>query len=245
MDNLTIVIMAGGEGKRMNSSIPKILHLFLNEPMLIRIIKSSLKLSPNKILVITGKYDELIKSTVNGYLNDTELSKITFINQPSPLGTGHAIKCTLNALDDNSNILILNGDMPAISSDLLNDFINNSTLQLNKIMVTEIDNPIGYGRIVCFPNSNNLQAIVEHKDCTEEQKLIKQINVGIYMFSSKVLKECIPKITNDNAQNEYYLTDIVKYVNKIQIYLVPEHFKYQIYGVNTKDELKYLEELIK
>lgn len=126
MSNLAITIMAAGEGKRMNSSIPKILHKFNSIPMLIRIIIESYKLEPNKIIIITGKYDKLIKNTINEYFQEDNrdiLNNITFVQQLSPNGTGDAIKSTLEYYNDYDNVLILNGDMPLVSYTLLKKFI--------------------------------------------------------------------------------------------------------------------------
>jgi UDP-N-acetylglucosamine diphosphorylase/glucosamine-1-phosphate N-acetyltransferase len=245
--NLTVTIMAAGEGKRMNSNIPKVLHLFKGIPMLIRIILEVFKLNPNKIIVITGKYHNLIKETIDKYF---EFSKenIIYVQQKNPSGTGEAIKCTLNNYSNNENVLILNGDMPLITSSLLEKFIEYN-LNNNKIMVAKLDNPFGYGRIL-YDNENNFIGIKEEKDCNIEEKNIKITNVGIYFFHSLVLKKYIPLIDNNNMQNEYYLTDIIKVIKydkenlskqKIYTYCIEEEFKYQIMGVNTKDELINLE----
>jgi bifunctional N-acetylglucosamine-1-phosphate-uridyltransferase/glucosamine-1-phosphate-acetyltransferase GlmU-like protein len=267
--NLTVTIMAAGEGKRMNSNIPKVLHLFKGIPMLIRIILEVFKLNPNKIIVITGKYHDLIKETIDKYFeyskdNTMNLSKhsgdkelfsgtlvkenIIYVQQKNPIGTGEAIKCTLNNYSNNENVLILNGDMPLITSSLLEKFIEYK-LNNNKIMVAKLDNPFGYGRIL-YDNQNNFIGIKEEKDCNIEEKNIKIINVGIYFFHSLILKKYIPLIDNNNMQNEYYLTDIIKVIkydkenlseNNIYTYCIEEKFKYQIMGVNTKDELINLE----
>jgi UDP-N-acetylglucosamine diphosphorylase/glucosamine-1-phosphate N-acetyltransferase len=259
MNNLTVTIMAAGEGKRMNSTIPKVLHLFKGIPMLIRIILEVIKLEPNKIIIITGKYDSLIKSTIKEYFEDNDKLNLTlneykkfqeliFIKQNIPNGTGDAIKCTLNYYNDNDNVLILNGDTPLITSHLLNKFLEgeHSTVSA-KLLVSILDNPYGYGRII-YDNYNNFLEIKEEKDCNEDQKKINIINAGIYLFNSKILKKYIPLIDNNNAQKEYYLTDIIKIIRNndsnidIKTYLISEELKYQINGVNTQQELKDLNE---
>ena len=151
-DKLVITIMAAGEGKRMNSEIPKVLHLFKGEPMLVRIIKEAYLLNPDKIIIITGKYDNLIRLTLSDYIKSDIFKKLVFIIQKNPKGTGDAIKQTLDYYDDESNILILNGDMPLITSNLLDKFIKKYFNE-SKIMVSKIDNPYGYGRIL-FENDN-------------------------------------------------------------------------------------------
>jgi UDP-N-acetylglucosamine diphosphorylase/glucosamine-1-phosphate N-acetyltransferase len=244
-NELVITIMAAGEGKRMNSDIPKVLHNFQNVPMLVRIILEVIKINPKKIIIITGKYDELIKKTIKNYLEKEDIySKILFVNQKIPNGTGDAIKSTLDYYSDNENVLILNGDMPLISSLLLKKIIK---VDIPSLVVGKLDNPYGYGRII-YDKDNNFSEIKEEKDCNEDEKKIDLVNVGIYFLNSMLLKKYIPLIHNNNKQNEYYLTDIVKIIKdktniKINTYIIEKELEYQIYGINTKDELLNLEKM--
>jgi bifunctional UDP-N-acetylglucosamine pyrophosphorylase/glucosamine-1-phosphate N-acetyltransferase len=260
--NLVITIMAAGEGKRMNSSLPKVLHKFNDIPMLVRIIKESLIIS-NKIIIITGKYDELIKKTINEYiLDEMELQKLQYVQQKNPCGTGDAIKSTLHLYNKNELVVILNGDMPLINSKLLNKFIYDGTN--NSIMVCNLANPTGYGRIIYENNNNNninnnninnnninnnkFIKIQEEKDCSNEQKNITIVNCGLYKFESELLLKYIPEIKNINNQKEYYLTDILEILinnkYKIDTYLLDESDNKYIMGVNNQEELKKLEEYI-
>ncbi len=264
-ENLIVTIMAAGEGKRMNSDIPKVLHLFKGIPMLVRIIRECLELNPCKIIIITGKYDKLIQETIFKYVREhhcfekkVELISelLVFVKQENPQGTGHAIKCTLDTLpdDSNSNVLILNGDMPLVSNELLKKFIGLKSLLTARLMVADLKNPFGYGRIITDSESK-MVGIKEQKDCTEEEKQISLVNVGMYYVKGYILKKYIPLISNENAQKEYYLTDLVKVflegeleVEKessehsiFEYYCIEEEMKYQIYGVNTQQELKDLE----
>ena len=249
MNNIVITIMAAGEGKRMNSSLPKVLHHFNKIPMLVRIIKESLLIS-NKIIIITGKYDELIKKTINEYITDKlELDKLLYIQQKNPCGTGDAIKSTLHLYKKNENVIILNGDMPLINNNLLIKFIQNSIN--NSIMVCNLENPSGYGRIIYDNNNNNNNKFIkiqEEKDCTEEQKNINIVNCGLYKFEAELLLKYIPEIENNNNQKEYYLTDILEIlINKhynIGTYLLDKSENKFIMGVNNQEELKKLEEFI-
>jgi bifunctional UDP-N-acetylglucosamine pyrophosphorylase/glucosamine-1-phosphate N-acetyltransferase len=247
--------MAAGEGKRMNSIIPKVLHNFNGIPMLIRIILESIKLSAKKIIIITGKYDTLIKSEIKSYFDKNNLSfydKLIFVQQTVPNGTGDAIRSTLHEYSDSEDVLILNGDMPLLKADLLQNFMLEYSHA--KLLVAQLDNPYGYGRILYENNNDNnhnnnpkkIIEIKEEKDCSPSEKEIQIINAGIYLFHSTVLKKYIPLITNDNAQNEYYLTDIVKVIRAnsnidISTYLIDDSLKYQIQGVNTQKELYDLE----
>jgi len=246
---LTVTIMAAGEGKRMNSNIPKVLHHFHGVPMLIRILKTIFELRPNKIIVITGRYHELIKNTIYLWLyEDAEnRGKITYVKQENPQGTGDAIRCALQDYDIDQNVLILNGDMPLIQSNLLEKFIEGEPTKINaKLMVAELENPYGYGRILSDSNGKFV-GIREQKDCNNNEAEIRDVNVGVYYFYAGLLKKYIPEITNNNSQNEYYLTDIVKILTE-QTTLEIETFKlfptqnFMIYGVNTKEELRALED---
>lgn len=251
MNNLTVAIMAAGEGKRMNSNIPKILHNFNGIPMLIRILLEVNKINPQNIIIITGKYDLLIKKTIKDYFDSVSniniYNTLIFIQQLEPNGTAGAIKCTLEQYSENEDVLILNGDMPLISSRLIQNFIKEKSNA--KLLVSQLDNPYGYGRIL-YDENNKFIGIKEQKDCNEKEKLINIVNVGIYLFNSNILKKYIPLIDNNNVQNEYYLTDIVKIIRtnsdeEINTYSVDEELKYQINGVNTQEELRLLEEQYK
>jgi len=236
---LVVTIMAAGEGKRMNSPLPKVLHMFNGKPMLVRIIEIAQKLSPSKIIVVTGKHDILIRGTISTYMS---IESIVFVNQVEPRGTGDAIKQCLPHYTPGENVLILNGDMPLITQDILERFIKNASNI--RILVARFTNPTGYGRIIY--NSGGQIEIVEEKDCTVEQKLVDIINTGIYIINSMLLKIYIPVITNQNAQKEYYLTDIVKIIGsgagiKIDAHLISESENTFVSGVNTQEELAALE----
>lgn len=235
MDHLTVVILAGGEGKRMRSNLPKVLHLINNKPMLVRVIETAKLLNPHKIIVVTGKYDALIQTTLAKYMR---LGSITFSNQAQPLGTADAIKSCLPDIVDDGQVLILNGDMPLITEQILRKIVNK---QVDALVVTaKFDNQSGYGRVIC-DSRGIIQKIVEEKDCTDAERTINIINTGIYSIHSTILKEFIYKIDNDNAQQEYYLTDIVKLLRtrfiNVHTMLLDESENQFVAGVNTPEEL--------
>ena len=248
MNNLVITIMAGGVGKRMKSDLPKVLHKFKGIPMLVRIIKQCLKLELKKIIIITGKFHSLITSTLKEYIKHDDFIKINFIIQENPLGTGHAIKCTLNEYEENDKVIILNGDMPLINSDIINNLYNYS--QNNSILVAELNNSHGYGRIIYDNNNNHNRKFIkikEEKDCNDNERNIKIINSGLYKINGCDLKYYIPKINNNNKQNEYYLTDIIELMindNKIiDTYKIDSNQNKLIMGINSKEELSNLENI--
>jgi UDP-N-acetylglucosamine diphosphorylase/glucosamine-1-phosphate N-acetyltransferase len=241
--NLTITILAAGEGKRMRSNIPKVLHLFQGKPMLVSIIETSKKLDAKKIIIITGKYDVLIKETISKYM-DIDIGNLIFIQQASPLGTGDAIKSCLPSYNKEDKVLILNGDMPLINKEILKKFIDASPYDMN-ILVARFSNPTGYGRIL-YDEKKEFIEIVEEKDCSPEQKKIDIINSGLYYVNADLLIKYIPMIENRNSQKEYYLTDIVKIIKhaeqiNINTFLICQDENKYISGVNTLDELKMLE----
>lgn len=250
-NDVIILIMAGGLGKRMNSNIPKVLHKFNNKPMIIHTIENSLLINPKKILIVVGKYYELIKEIINQYIEKDNLSNIEYIIQDTPLGTGHALLCAKEKLynnntNDNNKLLILSGDTPLIDLPIMNNMIDD--LKNFKICTTSLQNPYGYGRIVNIQNSNYTK-IVEEKDCTNEQKIINKINCGIYSIKISLLLKYIDNLTNNNNQSEYYLTDLVEIITKeenilMEFYEIDNNNNYKILGVNTPEQLQELQKYI-
>lgn len=233
---LVVIILAAGEGTRMRSDTPKVLHLCGETPMLVRVIRAVQGISPDKILLVTGRHQTLILDTIR---TSVDISDIIIVNQYEPRGTGHAVQCCLSHLNDDDNVFILNGDIPLIQTNLLQN------LSTNTIVTAKLDNVKGYGRIL-YENDKFI-SIIEEKDCSSEQLKINEINCGIYLFSGNVLKTYIPQIRPQNNQNEYYLTDIVKLANDtvMNTFLLDKNDNYQIKGVNTPQELNEINEIIK
>lgn len=245
MSNLNVIIMAGGLGKRMKSHMPKVLHIVDGLPMVVRVIKEALKLNPNKIMLIVGKYKEHISVSL---ANFDVLKYVTFVNQEVALGTGHAIQCAykqLEKLDENSKILVLSGDTPLITSKLMQNMLDFKDV---KIMTTYRKNPDGYGRIKII--NDKFDKIVEHKDCNSQELLIKTVNCGIYAFKNKHLINNLFKLNNNNKQNEYYLTDMIKIIKdeektEIELYFLNENEQWQLTNVNDREQLIYVNKLLK
>lgn len=240
MSQSIIIIMAGGLGKRMNSDIPKVLHKIKSQPMIVRIIETSYNLNPDKILIVVGKYKDIIKEEISKYI---KLDNIEFIDQPVAKGTGDAIMCCRPFLESyqECNVLILSGDSPLVSVDTMRNTLDN--LNKVKIVTSHVDNPFGLGRIKI--TNDKFIKIVEEKDCTEEEKKINIINTGIYAFNSKILIKYLPYIKNNNAQNEYYLTDIIEIIKSnekmnIDMLFIEKEKNHEILGVNNVQQLDYL-----
>jgi len=244
------IILAGGLGKRMNSDIPKVLHKVNGTPMICHVIREATKLNTKEIMIVVGRYKEIINKTVQLFCSKQECKKIMYIDQEDKtidgqiktMGTGDAIRCCVPHLkqlrvDGNENVIILSGDVP---------LIKHSTIELllkekNTLLTTILGDPYGCGRI--FTNNyNEIAKIVEDKDCNEEEYKCKKVNCGIYNLNIDTIIQCVPLITNNNKSNEYYLTDIVEIArsHKIPIYpiLLPLQNTNEVLNVNTLNDLE-------
>lgn len=244
------IIMAGGLGKRMNSELPKVLHTIKSYPMICHVIDRALELKTHKILIVVGKYKEIIQNTISQFYSEKILEQIEYILQQEPLGTGNAIHCcipylTSNELPEDTQLLILSGDVPLISYETLSDFINYKP-QTNCLMSYELENPTGYGRI--FLENDIVRTIIEEKDCSDENKEIKLVNCGIYYIDIETCVNIIPLIGNQNKSNEYYLTDMVPLAyekNKsFTNYVLPKEKYIEIANINTQQDLLHVNSFI-
>lgn len=243
-----IVILAGGLGKRMKSDIPKVLHEVGGIPMLVRVITQAKKLNPKSILIVVGKYKIIIKETLSKYF---DVNEFVFINQEPALGTGHALQCCVEYLkneNENSEVLILSGDAPLITSETMKNMYENDGKIDVRIMTTILEEPCGNGRII-KDNNNEFERIVEEKDCNDIERKIQEVNCGIYVFRNKLLCENLRYLDNNNAQKEYYLTDMVKILKdnvnaNIDIYVLPKDIQWQLTNVNTKEQKEKLNEFL-
>lgn len=238
MKDLVIIVMAGGLGKRMKSDIPKVLHKVGEEPMLVKILNTVKSMNSKKIMVVVGKYRDIIEKTLKQYMS---LDNIVFVNQPVSNGTGGAIMSCRDKLENykNYNVLVLSGDVPLISSKTLSNTLTE--LSMCKIVVTKNDNPHGLGRIIL--KEEKCVKIVEEKDCNDDERKINLTNTGIYGFNSDILYKYLPLMNNKNAQNEYYLTDIIEIIKvnentDIDMYEIKKENQYELLGVNTKEQLE-------
>ncbi len=233
-ENISIVILAAGKGSRMKSSKAKVLHTISGKPMLYYIIKESRKISDDITVVIAHQKEAVIESMQN-YFEDINFVEQDAKNYP---GTGGAM---MQVEPKHDKVLVLNGDMPLITSDALKGFLE---LEADIIMsVFDLENPDGYGRVII--RNNHVEYIVEQKDADEAELNVTTVNAGVYAFSKVILEQYIPDLSNDNAQQEYYLTDIIAMVNEEEGSIVPlfvdeEQFK----GVNSKKDLADAEEIM-
>lgn len=238
MTKIDVVILAAGQGKRMNSALPKVLHNIGNKPMLAHVISTALSLNPGKIIIVYGHGGDVVKSTVDSLFPDNDF---IWSFQDKQLGTGHALKCALPHLNNKGATLVLYGDVPLISNATLQRMQNLYDGGL--VMLTAVlDNPFGYGRVV-RDEGFQIKCIVEEKDTTQSEKFINEVNTGFYILPNHHVGKWLKNLANDNSQGEYYLTDIIAkaYEQNIEIrYYTAEH-NYEIMGVNNKLQLEYLE----
>ena len=229
---LSIVILAAGKGTRMNSQLPKVLQPLAGKPILQYVLDTTHSLQPNNISIVAGHKSEMLRELIKD-------KNISWRIQDTQLGTGHAVIQAIPDLNSDKT-LILYGDVPLIKKADLQSLIKKSDAGL--AVMTHIKNDVnGYGRIL--REDNKIQGIIEDKDCNKEQKKIKEINTGILAADTKYLKQWLYRLSNENAQKEYYLTDIVKFAVEDNITVSSHEVEEEvsISGVNSKSELAYIE----
>ena len=230
----TVIILAAGKGTRMRSNLPKVLQPLAGRPLLGHVIDTAKKLQADHIITIYGHGGTLVQ---NAFAHE----QVQWVEQAEQLGTGHAVKVTLPVLPHEGVSLILSGDVPCITEQTLQKLLDVSReTQIGLVTLTLAD-ATGYGRIV--RENGKIQAIVEHKDASEAQRQIQEINTGIYCVSNAKLHEWLPKLSNNNAQGEYYLTDIVAMAiaDGLEVASVEPQLAFEVEGVNDRVQLAALE----
>lgn len=238
---LHVVVLAAGKGTRMQSDKPKVIHKLAGEPMLGHVLKTARELNPVKLTVVCGHGAEELKTVFSGS------EDIHWVLQKEQLGTGHAVKQVLADLDRESNVLILYGDVPLISAYTLGNLVevlDSSDRDELALLTVNLDDPKGYGRIVRGATGSVLK-IVEEKDASESIRQIKEVNTGIMLVKAEALQRWIPKLTNSNQQNEFYLTDIVGMAvqDGQEVEAIQPSQAYEVDGVNNRIQLSRLERI--
>ena len=230
----TVIILAAGKGTRMRSQIPKVLQPLAGRPLLGHVIQTAKKMHAENIITIYGHGGELVKQS---FANE----QVEWVEQAEQLGTGHAVQMTLPVLPQDGISLILSGDVPCIHANTLQKLLDASTQTGIGLVTLTVEDATGYGRIV--RQDGKIQAIVEHKDANEAQRQIQEINTGIYCVSNAKLHQWLPKLSNENAQGEYYLTDIVAMAiaDGLEVASVEPDFAFEVDGVNDRIQLATLE----
>ena len=230
--NLETLILAAGKGTRMKSKIPKVLHKVCGKPMLQYVIEAAKKIGSTREVVVIGSGAELVQKAVKG---------VEFVLQEEQLGTGHAVLAAKkNFENSNGTLLILCGDTPLLTSELLGNFTaaHEKSNCAATILTAKMPDATGYGRII-YAADGSLQKIVEDKDATDEEKQISEVNAGVYCFDVKKLFGSLEKINNENAQGEYYLPDVLPILKDAgeKIGAFRAEYCIETIGINNRSQL--------
>jgi bifunctional UDP-N-acetylglucosamine pyrophosphorylase/glucosamine-1-phosphate N-acetyltransferase len=238
--NLHIIVLAAGQGKRMYSNIPKVLHPLAGKPMLVRVVETAYQLNPDAIHVIYGHGGEQIKNSLPDL-------PVHWIYQAEQLGTGHAVMQALSFIPPQAQVLVLSADVPLIQTNTLRMLIESTKTAKSHqsalaLLVAHLEHPEGLGRII-RDAQGKLCSIVEEKDANEQEKNVKEIYTGICCAKAADLAKWLPLLGNNNAQNEYYLTDIIALAvaDDMEINSFETNDVMEIIGVNNQVQLKQLE----
>lgn len=239
------IILAAGEGTRMKSKNPKVLHKVCGKSMLEYVIGSSKDAGIDKNYVVVGHGGEKVK---DAFKDADIVFKTQPIGEKYPYGTGYAVMQGIDDVQDDDNVVILYGDTPLITSNTIKEFMDYHKERQNDgtVLTAHVDDPTGYGRIV-RDDKNNILEIVEHKDANDKELNIKEINSGIYCFNGKHLKESLRQINNENSQGEYYITDVITILkeegHKVDAYLIEDTT--EINGVNSRAQLAFCGKILR
>ncbi len=234
---LNVVILAAGQGKRMHSRLPKVLHALAGRPLLAHVIARARALKPARIVVVYGHGGEQVPQAMAA-------ADLTFVRQQPQLGTGHALaQAQPHLLASAGLTLVLYGDVPLIGDETLAAMIAGGGDRLT-LLTADLDDPAGYGRII-RNRRGSITGIVEEKDASAEQRKIREVNTGTLALPTGHLQDWTAKLSNRNAQNEYYLTDVVPLAvaDKVAVGSVKARAEWEILGVNSKQQLAHLERI--
>lgn len=231
---LNIIILAAGQGTRMKSALPKVLHTLAGSPLVQHVINTSKELNPQEINVVYGHGGEQVQQQIND-------ESINWVLQAEQLGTGHAVDQATDTLKDDQLVLILYGDVPLIKHDTLIKLLAQAKDGFS-LLTVQLDDPQGYGRIV-RNKAGLVENITEEKDASEEIKKINEVNTGILAVKATLLKNWLSKLDNNNAQKEYYLTDVIAMAvkDKFTVHTTQPDNEYEVMGVNNRLQLAELE----
>jgi UDP-N-acetylglucosamine diphosphorylase/glucosamine-1-phosphate N-acetyltransferase len=241
-EKITVIILAAGLGKRMRSPKAKVLHKILGRPMLAYVIDVAREIAGSSVIVVVGNQAEAVRRAVSG------AAVVRFAYQDRQLGTGHAVLCALPQLpDDCEQVVVLCGDTPLLTAPTLRSLVQDHLTAGRDatLLAVELEDPRGYGRVL-LNDHHRVCGIVEEADASAGQRAIRLINTGIYCVTRQFLSEALPNVTPDNAQGEFYLTDIIRigYESGRNIGVFSGAAPREILGVNTAEDLARVEALM-
>lgn len=234
--NISVIILAAGAGTRMRSAKPKVLHELAGIPMVEHVYNTSKLLGAKQVQVVYGHGGDLLKQQCQHF-------DVEWVLQEEQLGTAHAVQQASVNISDDDVALVLYGDVPLIKAETLTTLVEQVSANNVSLLTVNLDDPAGYGRIV--REGEKVIAIVEHKDATDEHKIIQEVNTGILAVNAAYLNKCLEKIDNNNAQGEYYLTDIIALaVNEgNEVITTQVDHSYEVEGINDRSQLARLERI--
>ena len=232
--NLAVVILAAGKGTRMKSDLPKVLHPIAGRPMVQHVVDAAGALDPDNTVLIYGHGGDAVRQAVTG-------SRLQWAEQAEQLGTGHAVAQALPHLEEDV-VLVLYGDVPLIQPQTLRDFVARVDDQSLALMTLTLDDPSGYGRVI-RDGDGKVRRVVEQKDASDDEKAVREINTGILACPRRFLNDSLPRLSNSNAQGEYYLTDLIAMAVDAGMEVVTEQpgHAWEVDGVNDRVQLARLE----
>lgn len=232
---LDILVLAAGKGTRMRSDLPKVLHPIGGKPLVQHVLETARQVGGDRIMVIVGHGAELVEQRMAA-------DDVSFVLQAEQLGTGHAVQQALPQLRTEATVLILYGDVPLTRPETLQKLIAGVNETQMALLTVNMQNPTGYGRIV-RDAANTVVAIVEHKDASDEQRRISEINTGIMAIKAKHLQQWLPLLKNNNAQGEYYLTDLIALAKQagVNIHVEQPDAVEEVEGINNRQQQAALE----
>jgi bifunctional UDP-N-acetylglucosamine pyrophosphorylase/glucosamine-1-phosphate N-acetyltransferase len=235
MQTTDIIILAAGKGTRMQSRLPKVLHKIAGQPLLSHVLTAAKTVNDAKSIVVTGFGGDQVENTIGKQAD-------AFVTQPQQLGTGHAVQCALPHIRENAKVLILYGDVPLIAPQTISKMLDTVTDNQMGLLTVILDDPSGYGRII-RDTDNNIAAIVEQKDASPEQLKVNEVNTGVMALTSQQLMGWLPQIDNNNAQGEYYLTDLIAIAtsDSVKVKSIQPQSATEVEGVNNRVQLSQLE----
>jgi bifunctional UDP-N-acetylglucosamine pyrophosphorylase/glucosamine-1-phosphate N-acetyltransferase len=236
--SLDVIVLAAGMGKRMRSDLPKVLHPLAGRPLLSHVLDAARSLSPRRIFVVHGHGAGKVRAALG------EAPDLEWVLQAEQLGTGHAVLQAAPKLAGDATALILYGDVPLVRAATLKQLLEACGKGL-AVLTTDLDDPSGYGRVV-RDSGGGVSRIVEHKDASEGERAIREVNAGFYALGAALLARWLSGLRNDNAQKEYYLTDIVKLAvaERVPVVAVKAPDSLELAGVNSKADLAMLERVV-
>jgi bifunctional UDP-N-acetylglucosamine pyrophosphorylase / glucosamine-1-phosphate N-acetyltransferase len=233
---MNVVILAAGMGKRMQSDLPKVLHPLAGKPLLSHVIDTARTLSPSRVCVVYGHGGDMVPSRLAA-------DDLRFVLQAPQLGTGHAVMQAADVLDDAVPTLVLYGDVPLTAAQTLQTLVDKAGNEKLAVLTVDLEDPTGYGRIVRA--DKRIVRIVEQKDASESERAIQEVNTGILVAPTRALKTWLGKLSNNNAQQEYYLTDVIAMAvqDGIPVESAQPAQVWETLGVNSKVQLAELERI--